>query len=357
MNSLTKKVLAILIVLLLILVGVLGSINNKRQIVKVKDVDLEGVKDFHLSSRSCILYNGDYMYFFDKEGNVLDRLNLDNVNIKLFFSNDYAFVVDLDTNIITQYDDRGFLIESFESPGNIFNIRVQNKNIIFHVKNSGKEELYLRDYKKDLAKIYETPNYILTFDTKSRNEFVVGEVFADSTGYKSYIKQFKDGNKDEQQILNEVILDSKIIGRNVFVVSDKALYKVSGGEKKEVKIPNVEGVLMTDRNILLLHSGILSTYNTDLKEKSKSVVAANADRIEKISKGVYLIGQTDIGGEIGTRNEYYTRFPQEVEKVEINGLSIAALRKGRVTIYKVVNTRENPTKGSITDLDEGGKEN
>lgn len=357
MNSLTKKILAILIVLLLILVGVLGSINNKRQIVKVKDVDLEGVKDFHLSSRSCILYNGEYIYFFDKEGSVLDRLNLNNVNIKLFFSKDYVFVVDLDTNMITEYDDRGFMIESFESPGNIFNICVQNKNIIFHVKNSGKEELYLRDYKKDLAKIYETPNYILTFDTKSRNEYAVAEIFADSTGYKSHIRHFKDGNKYEKTILNEVVLDSKIMGKSVIAVSDKALYKVSGNDKSEVKIPNVEGVLITERKILLLHSGILSTYNTDLKEIKKSVVAANADRIEMISEGVYLIGSTDIGGEIGTRNEYYTRFPQEVEKVEINGLSIAALRKGRVTIYKVINTRENPSKGSITDLDEGGNEN
>ena len=107
---------------------------------------------------------------------------------------------------------------------------------------------------------------------------------------------------------------------------------MSGGEKKEVKIPNVEGVLMTDRNILLLHSGILSTYSTDLKEKSKSVVAANANRIELISQGIYLIGATDIGGEIGTRNEYYTRFPQEVEKVEINGFSDAMIAAQQLTV-------------------------
>lgn len=354
MNKFTKKFLLGLVLFIVFMVGLYGFLQNKKEIVRVKEIELSNVKDFHLASRTLMAFNGDYLYYFGKDGRVLDRIGINSKNFKIFFSGDYAFVLDLESGKINQYDDRGFLIDSFVSPVEVFNIEVQNKNIIIHVKEKDNETLYLRDYERELKKIYQTPNYILSFDVKNRENFAVAEIFADSTGHKSIVKLLRSGKKIEKTLMNEVVFALKNLGKYMVFVTDKALYKFDDEDFSEVKIPNVGGVLIDENKIYLLHSGILSTYSMGLKETDKLVVAANADRIEKISGAIYVIGGQDIGGELGSRREYYTRFPGEVDKVEINGLSLATLRNERLTLYKVIKTRSNPSKGAIKDIDDAG---
>ena len=94
-----------------------------------------------------------------------------------------------------------------------------------------------------------------------------------------------------------------------------------------------------DRSVYLLHSGILSKYNSNLEEKTKHIVAANVEKLQLVSKSLYGYSNSDIAGNLLQRNEFYYRFPSEAEKIEISGIRIGVLQDGIVTLYRVTNDR------------------
>ncbi len=350
--STTKKKIIIFSGIILVLLGLfLGDkISTRRTIVKVGKSKINTIEDFSITSRSIISYDRNRIYFMKKDGVVFNSIDRNADTERIFLRDNFAFIFEIETKTLTQYDTVGEIVRQIPIPGELFNIEIQNKNIIIHLKDGERESIHFLNANDNLVKIYETSNNILAFKVDEPNKgYIVTELTTDVSGYKTSII-IKDGEIKKYDILSEV---GFFIGRTknaVFICSDKSLYRIDSEAMTHVKIPNIDDVLMDGRSIHLLHGGILSTYDLELNEKNKIVVAANVERLSKVAGSIYAFGNTDVAGEIGTSTEYYTRLPGGNDEIKLGGLTVGTLKKGVIHIYKIEKTRSMATEGHVKDL-------
>lgn len=348
-----KKQIAIIgsILLVLFIIFNRGRISHNREIEKISLISAtDNASDFHVSSQSIMIWDNKTIYFCDKNGDLFKKINRKEENLQVFFTNNYAFLYDQDLKKLYEYSELGEHINTIKMPSEVFNIQYQNKNIIIHTKDKDTEYLYNLKSDGAVEEVYKTDNYILTYDIlEPKINYAVAEIKTSANGYKNVFTSVINKEKKVKEISSEVALYANSTKKDSTFVTDKTIYKYTTDEKITREIPNVTDVISDKNNIYLLHSGIISKYNKNLEEKEKFILAANVEKLTKVSSSIYVFGKNDIGGEIGTRNEFYTKLGTSVEKVEINGLTVAALKEGKVTVFKIVNSRGH-NKNTLKDL-------
>ena len=356
MKKLTDKQKKILIVIAAVLIVIFvitnrGRLNHNREIKKETEINVtDAATDFHISSKSILIWDNKTLYFCDKDGELFKKITRKEDDLQIFFANNYVFLYDKDLRKLFEYSELGEHLNTIKVPTDVFNIKYQNKNIIIQGKDADTEYLYNLKADGNLEEFYKTDNYILSFDVQDvKDNFAVAEINTSATGYKNILTAVIDGDRIIKEYSSEVGLFVSIGRNEATLITDKNMYRVSPDESFHRNIPNISDVLVDGNNIYLLHSGIVSEYNKKLEETHKYILAANVEKITKVSSSIYVYGKNDIGGEIGTKNEFYTRIGSSVDKVEINGLTIGALSEGKVTIYRIINSR-NYNKNTLTDL-------
>ncbi len=347
-----KKILIALAAIFIVFFVVInrGRISHNREIEKEKVISIENVQDFHLTSKSILLWDNQTLYFCDKSGELLKKINKKEEDLEIFFTNNYAFIYDRDLRKLYEYSELGEHLNTIKVPADVYNIKYQNKNIIIHGKEKGTEYLYTLKVDGSLEEAYKSDNYIFDFDIlEPKKNYAISEITTSATGYKSIFTYVLNGNKSSKDYMSEVGLYVNVKPSSAILITDKNLYRSTKEETIHKEIPNISDAIVDKNNLYLIHSGIISRYNKNLDEKEKYILAASGEKITKVSNSIYVYGKNDIGGEIGSKNEFYTRIGSSIEKVEINGLTIGALKEGRVTIYKVINSR-GTNKNTLRDL-------
>lgn len=332
--------LAITVIILLFVFLNRGTIAKNREIVehKVSNVT-ENATDFHISTNGVMIFDGQKLYFCDKDVNFIKSISSKDRELEVFFDNNYAFLYDSDLKKIYEYKDTGELLNTVQLDDDLYNIKYLNKYIVLHMKNDEYEILSILNSDGSIEEIYKTPNNIMTFDIYDKSKFAVAELTIDASGYQSILNMKGYGEKSSEKFTSEGALYLYTSKHEILMVTDKNMYIYKGGEKKSIEVPNVSDVLVVGRDVYLLHSGILSKYNFNLEEKSKQILAANVDRLVQVSNSIYAYGNSDIGGELGSDSQFYTRFGYSVDKIEFFGLTIGTLRNGVVTTYKIIDKR------------------
>lgn len=340
MNTNTRKIIALVALLLLGTVIYFYYRNTaSREIVLDKKIKVtESAKSFHLSTNGLMIFDNN-LYILNRDGDLIKTVKAKNVELEAFFANNYAFLYDQDLGRISQYQDSGEFIRNIKITDTLFNIKYENKNFILHTKYENGERLWCLTTDGKLKKIYESANSILAYDVKDMDTFVIAELKVETNGYTTNCVIKNSSKNKTYSNGSEVALAVKYSDSRVVMVTNKNLYAFEGDEVKSVEIPNMSDVAVVDRSVYLLHSGILSKYNSKLEEVTKHIVAANVEKLQQVSKSLYAYSNSDIAGNLLQRNEFYYRFPSEAEKIEISGIRIGVLQDGTVTLYKVTNGR------------------
>lgn len=353
LTDIQKKKIIIIGIALIALVFIFNKValSKNREIVKEATITAtDNARDFHVSSQSIIVWDNKSLYFCDKNGDLFKKVTRKEENLEVFFTNNYAFIYDPDLNKLYEYSELGEHLNTIKVPSKVFNITYQNKNIIIHGKENETEYLYNLKSDGSLEEVFKSDNYILAYDIlEPKTNYAIAEIKTSANGYKNIFTSVINKEKKVKEISSEVTLYANSNKRATTFVTDKSIYRFTQDEHKTKEIPNIADVMVDKNNIYLLHSGIISKYNKDLEEKDKYILAANVEKLTKVSSSLYVYGKNDIGGEIGTKNEFYTKLGSSVEKVEINGLTIGALKEGRVSIYKIVNSKGH-NKNTVKDL-------
>lgn len=348
-----KKLIYIALAIFILIFVILnrGRINHNREIIKEGVLnETDNAADFHISSQSIMVWDNKTLYFYRKDGELFKKVTKKEDDMSVFFANNYAFIYDKDLKKLYEYSELGEHLNTIKFPVDVFNIKYQNKNIIIHGKTNDGEILYKLKTDGSFEEIYKTSNFILAYDIEDTSkDYIVTEITTSANGYKNTIVGLLNGEKIYKDFQSEVGLSVNISKGAIILVTDKNLYRINNEESIHKDIPNISDVLVEGNKTILLHSGIISVFNKKLEEKHKYIIAANVDKLAKVSSSIYVYGKNDIGGEIGTKNEFYTRLGTSVDKIEINGLTIGALKDNKVTIYKIVNTR-NLNKNTVKDL-------
>lgn len=317
-----------------------GTFSKNRQIVQVKGIDTKiAVEDFHITNQSVLLWGQNNLLIGNKEGDIQKKIEGSDEELKVFFANNYAFLYDEDLAKVYQYSELGELLNTIKVPAKVFNISYENGNLVFHIKGEHREHLYLMGSDGVLSEIYSSENKILCHDILDAKNFVIAELELSATGYQTILNRMVKDEQERTKYNHEVALYVKGIKKSVMLTNEH-LYRILDKDKfYSREVPNVSDILVSDRRIYLLHSGILSEYNGKLEEIEKKIIAANVNKMERVSSSIYVYGPSDIGGEIGKPGEFYTRLGYSIEKIEINGLTIGALKDQELNLYRVTNRR------------------
>ncbi|MDO5040555.1 MAG: hypothetical protein Q4D95_00535 [Peptoniphilus sp.] len=339
-----KNIKYIIVTMALIILAVIfinrSEIWGRRDIVFDKTIaDIEFAQSFYISTNAIIIFDGETLYFCDKNGNVAKNIKFAAEKLKAYYANNYVFLYDEDLNKIYQYRDTGELLHNIKIQDELYNIKYLNKEIVLHLKSEEKEMLKILKQDGKLSDLYETGNTILTYDLYKSDKFSVGEILNDATGYKSMLVMVDGQDRKNKEFSAEVCLFvSRKNGRTI-MATDKHLYLYNGENELRTEIPNISDILVADRNIYLLHSNIISKYNMKLEQVDKLILSANVSRLTMVSNSLYAYGDSNIGGELGTKAQFYTRLGTTVEEMEISGITIGALKEGKINLYKIINGR------------------
>lgn len=314
--------------------------KKNREIKYVSTIDVtDNAKDFRISTDGIMIFDGINLYFLDKNANKINTVNSKDRELECFFVNNYAFLYDKDLKKIYQYSEDAELINTIKIEEDLYNVTYNNKNIIFHTKTPGFESLSSLKPDGEVVELYKTENTILTYDVYKENNFSVAEVKYDATGYKNILTTSNNGERTKENFSQEAALYLYREKNRTIMATDKNLYIINGEEKISAQIPNISDIKVMDRSIYILHSSILSKYNLNLEEKSKNILAANLNKLSILSNSIYANGSSDIAGEIGNTQEFYTRLGTSFDKIEISGLTVGAMKNGKINIYAIVNQR------------------
>ncbi|MDO5713096.1 MAG: hypothetical protein Q4Q07_01570 [Tissierellia bacterium] len=309
------------------------------------ETDIEKAK---IIKDRILFWDGDYLVSLDTDGVVKDKVDHMKENLVPFFTEQYCFLYDSQMNKLYQYDGKATLKNTMDIEGELYNVLEQEGNIILHCKREEGEILYALTGKGELDGFFKTEDFILSFDVKNPfDDYVVSELSTSAAGYKSRV-YVKKGDLKKYDYPSEVIMAvSK--DKDIYVLTEKTLYRLTGTETIKKEVPLTTAILVHKDKIYLLHSGILSTYNKDLKEEDKKVLAANLDQLMWINGSLYGKGKGDLGGQLLTESEFYAKLGPQMEEMDISGDFVISKREHELFIFKLVNEKE--------ETNEGGQEN
>ena len=335
------------IVLLTLLINI-NNISVSKMMIKVKTPGfVENAQDFHITSSTIMIFDGSYLYITDKDGELLRKIDKSQETYVSFFAGNFGFLYDEDLKKLYKYGENGEYLGSITMSLDLYNIEEQGSNIVLHLKEGNNEEISILDG-LTLRNVYKTDNYITSAYVINEKRYAISEISPYAQGYKT-ILTIADGQVKKSDFNQEVGLSLNIKDKRIFFITDKNLYKITPNEITKKDIPNISDVLYRNSHIYLLHSGILSKYNLNLNETDKMIVAANVTRLKDVGGSIYAYGESDIGGEIGTSQEFYTRLGSGIERMEVGGVTVATLKDGKVNIYKIVSSR-SVKKNTMRDI-------
>lgn len=290
--------------------------------------------DFALLNHTIVLWNGDVLKFVNRKGELIHQEDFSSEGLKLFFGEDRVYLYDSDLNKVHIFSDQGKEEGSFYVTGEVFSICDQNKNTVVHIKREGVEELFILEGTESLEPIFQTEHFILNYDIVSRKKYVVAELSMQASGYYTTLyRQTSDLEKHEFQ--SEVSMGTKLLNDDIYMVTEKNLYKVSKNDVKSVEIPLISDMIMDKSGVYLLHSGTLSTYDLNLELKDKAVIPANVHEITMVGKRVYGIGTNDMVGNMGKNSEFIVRLPVKEKFYALDKKAAYFYGGGLVQAYKL----------------------
>src|SRR5699024_7145772 len=140
---------------------------------------------------------------------------------------------------------------------------------------------------------------------------------------------------EKHEFQSEVSMGVQLIKDDIYMATEKMLYKVGKDETKSTEIPLISDIVMDEKEICLLHSGTLSIYDLNLKRKEKTVIPANVNEIVKMDKKLYGLGTNDLVGNMGKHNEFVVRLPVKEKFFALDKNRIYCYGDGLVQAYKM----------------------
>lgn len=268
-----------------------------------KPLDLDIEKLAVLDKGVSVTWNGDSLFFYDKNGKVINEVDRTGEGQVAYFGENVAFLYDFDLKKVAVFDSKGKEIASYVVEGEVFSVEQQNGNILIFTKQDRGEILYLGDKAGGLAVLFQTDHFIVDYYVKNTNEFTVSELSNEASGYKTTL-YWKEGDLKKEEFPNQVSMEIGYFNKSILMATEKSLFLVTSKEVKEVEIPLLSDIYFDDSGIYLLHSGILSKYNKNLEKVEQRVMTANVTNLDGMNGSIMAQGNGEIIGNLMGSREF-----------------------------------------------------
>lgn len=188
---------------------------NKEAIEKINEVKLQDVVDLNMydsDGKNLYIANGSKLEKYDSQGNVLWYKEMKNNNVLIKSMNEDVFLVDKNQGDIFKIDDKGKIISSKYSLGNIENIRINEESYCSYISKDKKKISILNRDLEPVVEVNITSGDVLDYDLSRENNILVVSVL----------------DMNESSVITKVIvynLDGKMVG--AFNYANRILYKIN----------------------------------------------------------------------------------------------------------------------------------
>lgn len=286
-----------------------------------------------LNNKTSVTWNGDSLVFYNKKGKVIGEVDRTGEGQEAYFGHDKVMLYDLDLRKVAVFDSQGRELSSYNVEGEVFSVTEQNGNILIHTKSDQGEILYLGDSAGGLEILFETEHFILGYEVENPKKFAISELSNEASGYRTTL-YWNDNGLKKEEFLNEVSMFLDFHGKDLLMVTEKMLYLVNSEEVKEVEIPIMSDIVEDKSGIYLLHSGILTKYDDDLKEEKQMVMTANVEDLQKMDSMLVASGKGELIGNLMGLREFHIRLDQKEEFWELKEDRLLSYGENKLSMYR-----------------------
>lgn len=307
-----------------------------RPVFSVK-VDHELVGLEILQGGKLATFDGDRLIFYrgsEKQKAVVDRMGEGQ---SVFFGEEDAMLYDKNTRKLTVFSPDGKQRQSYYLDGELFQAEVQGGVRIVHCRYEDGEKLFIASEGGNLKSVFETKHYILDYRFDSEKRFAVAELANTANGYKTTVYQ-DDGKADRTRMRStefpmEVAM-SVVKTRYPVIATEKHLYGLDD-ELITQTTPIISDIAVHDGDAVTLHSGMLSIYDKNLREKKRRVMEANVDRLASMKGELFAYGNREILGDVDSNHPYYIRFKESQDALKLKEGYLVAYHHKKATLYQL----------------------
>ena len=330
------KLLVGLLILGGILILILGAKPREKTTKLLWKKDINGeIQDLGAMDQTIVVWDGDYLYFYDKKGQLKKKLDRSRENLKVEIGKDHIYLYRPGDNTLEILDKTGKSENVIALKEDFFQVQEEGGQSCIHCKSNTYEVLYLVKG-KSVEEIFKTDNHILHFAVHGEDDFAVSELTTSASGYKTRVYR-KDKEMTKFDFPSEVSMGIKKKKKNIYLMTEKRLIKIDKEEVDSQDISLPSGVVFRDKDIYILHSGIITRYNSKLEKKDKGVLAMNAKDFFDNQGSLYATSEGEVAGNLMTKGAFYQPLGKEMDGTRVVGDVVVSYQDQSLWVYHLVN--------------------
>ena len=329
-----------LIILLLALGGLLTYLVWPKNHVKTtkllwkKEINGE-IQEAKAMDQAVAVWDGDYLYLYDLKGQLLQEVDRSREHLKAQIAQSHIYLYRPGDKMLEILDKNGKTETIVNLKEDLFQVQEEDGQTIIHCKADNHEALYLVKG-KTTEQIFQTDNFILQFDVHSKDDFAVSELSTSASGYKTRVYR-KDSAMDKFDFPSEVGMGLYKGKKVTYLMTEKQLVKIYKDQVTHVDIPLASGVVFREKEVHILHSGIITSYNKNLEEKGKHILSMNAKDFFDNQGSLYATAEGEVAGNLTDKTVFYKPLGKELDSTQVYKDILVSYQDQNLWVHKLVN--------------------
>ncbi|EGS31578.1 hypothetical protein HMPREF9130_0165 [Peptoniphilus sp. oral taxon 375 str. F0436] len=328
------------IILLLVLGGILAYLLWPKDHAKTtkllwkKEINGE-IQEARAMDQTIAVWDGDYLYLYDLKGQLLKKLDRSRENLKAQIGQSHIYLYRPGDKMLEILDKNGKTETIVTLKEDLFQVKEEDGQTIIHCKADNHEVLYLVKGKAT-DQIFKTDNFILQFDVHDKDNFAVSELSTSASGYKTRVYR-KDSEMDKFDFPSEVGMGLYKGKKVTYLMTEKQLVKIHKDQISHIDIPLPSGVVFREKEVHILHSGIISSYNKKLEEKGKNILSMNAKDFFDNQGSLYATAEGEVAGNLTDKEVFYQPLGKEMDATHVYKDLVVSYQDQNLWVHQLVN--------------------
>ena len=279
----------------------ISSLSSKEKtLVLMESFPIEAILDINIYDDTLVKWKENKIEFSNINGEIIAEKDFEFIEGHVYFGTDTIYAMDKSTGQIYFLNKNGQIRDSLELDKEIFNLQVQNQNLIYQGRSESGEDLIIFD--KNKVQVghysYEGEN-ILTYATNKsakKNALALIDLSLDSV--KSRIDLYGENNEklDEIDLFGEIVVYLQFLtGDQIVVLTDTSLHFIEDGKdiwKKDLNL--IKDIYISKDRIHLLHSNYLDSLDFEGNVLGKIGFVQEYRKILAFKNDIILYGENHL---------------------------------------------------------------
>ncbi|MDR7869807.1 MAG: DUF5711 family protein [Tissierellaceae bacterium] len=344
--------------ILLLLIGVLFFINKDNQMkfiqayksLTIREKSMEKIGAINLSQsnnkiglyeENIALWGNDKLSIIDINNNPIMEKEFNFENPDAVFRENRIYVMDKSSGDIYIINSNGDTLERLDLDNNIYNLFVDEDNIMVHTKSEVQENLVLLNTDGVFLRIHPLEDRnILTYDIdKKREKYLISNLnIRDNLESEINVYSINGDPIDQVSISDEIIIFTKFIDEDLITLTDKCLYYIRDSKiywKKS--FTDIKNVVLNNNLIYVLYGPNLEVVDLEGRTVEKFYLSIEYNKIRDFDKYILLIGDNNLLGIQGNKEILEYKHEANINDIIVNKNYLGIVDNSKMHLFKVNN--------------------